>query len=462
MSLSAALSIALSGLRVATTQMQLASNNISNAQTPGYTEKTASLTADVFGSGDGGVNIASYTRSANAALTTSYNNATSQASFYSTQNNYLTQVQSILGSNVNNPPLSTALANFQSAWTQFSAAPEDSTQQQSVIQAGVNLANQIREVVSGVTTLTQQASSDINTTTNSLSTDIANVASLNVQIAAATNGNQPVGNLEDQRDQDINAIAAITNVTVLQRPENQVALYTPGGLLLLDGGTAQSFSYSGTDVVSSAGQIVTTALTGGSLQAQINFLSGSSSSSDPGTGVIGKINSQLQTLTNALTDATSGTPQTFANAYNSATTGTGELASSFFTVDGSSDPSSLAVNANLLNGTSTLKQASGAPVTAALAATRSFTASNLSVSGTYANLGTAILSSFQQAANTVQTQSTSATQQQSFYQQSLANATGVNVDTELTNLTVLQNSYAASAHVISTINAMLADLENVL
>ena len=45
---------------------------------------------------------------------------------------------------------------------------------------------------------------------------------------------------------------------------------------------------------------------------------------------------------------------------------------SFFTTDAADDPSSIAVNASLTDGTFTLKQASAAPVSTALTATRSF------------------------------------------------------------------------------------------
>lgn len=92
-----------------------------------------------------------------------------------------------------------------------------------------------------------------------------------------------------------------------------------------------------------------------------------------------------------------------------------------------------------------------------------FSASGLSLTGsTYAQLGTTVLSNFQQAANTVNSLSQSATQQQQFYQQSLSNATGVNVDSELVNLTTLQNSYAASAHVISTISDLFKTLMGII
>ena len=454
---------ALTGLQVNPAQLQVAANNISNAQNPGFTEKSASISSLSLGNDAGGVEITGFTRATNAGLTNSYNAATGDASYYSTQSNYLAQVQTILNSSGNPPALSDAYAQFQSAWTQFAAAPEDPAQQQSVIQAANNLASQIKTAAQAVQKLGLQVTSDTTATVTSLNNDLQQVAALNQQIATAGSGTQSAVNLEDQRDTLINNIAAITNVTVLPRNAGQIALYTPNGQLLLDG-TPQTFTYNGSTVVSSGGQDVTNVLTGGSLQAELQFnFNGSpaAASTLPGSEVIRKLNSQLTELASALTDATSGSPATFANAYNNATTGSGELASNFFTVtlnSGVPDPTTLAVNANLLNGTNTIKEASGAVVPDALAAARNFTADGLTVtSGTYGTLVSDILAGFQQAANTVKGQSTTATQQQGFYQQSLSNATGVNVDNELV-VTTLQNSYAASAHVISTINQMLQEL----
>jgi len=72
------------------------------------------------------------------------------------------------------------------------------------------------------------------------------------------------------------------------------------------------------------------------------------------------------------------------------------------------------------------------------------------------------LSGFQQAANTISSQSSTASTQQTYYQNTLTSQTGVDTDTELVNLTNWENSYAASAHVISTIQQMMQTLENMV
>jgi flagellar hook-associated protein 1 FlgK len=458
MSLTSALSIALTGLQASSAELQLSSNNIANAQTPGYSEKTADLVPLSLGGIDGGVSIAGYSRDSNAILTQSYNAATTSAGYLSTQNNYMSQVQSILNSDSSNPALSDAIAQFSSAWTQLEASPESATQQQSVIEAGQALANQVSDASSQINTLSTQVTSDIQTTVTQLNSALQTVQQLNGQIATAVANNQPTGDLEDARDQAINTISSITNVTVLPRSNDQVALYTSDGVPLLDV-TAGSFSYNGTNILNGFGQSVTNDLSGGSLQAAVQFAATSSPpSSAAGVNVIQKLNAQLTSLVSAFTTNSAGPPQSFANAFNPNNT----VDQSFFTADSNNSPGSFEVNPDLVDSTNTIPTANVANVAASFSSNFNFNSSSAGLSNlssaTYGDLGTAILSGFQAAANTISTQSQTATQQQQYYQQSLSNATGVNVDTELVNLTNYQNSYAASAHVISTISQMFNDL----
>jgi len=467
-SLSAALSIALSGLQTSTARLQVAANNVSNANQEGYTKKIANAGAVVNGGEASGVTITGFTRATDSGLTTSYNASTSDASYFSTQNNYLKQVQTILDSTSNSPALADAVAKFQSSWTEYSAAPENTSQQQSVIQAGSNLVSQIQNISTSVVNLGRQVVTDTKDTVAGLNSYLSQIADLNQQISSSGPTSSGTGDLQDTRDQLINKVSAITNVRVVERANGTIALYTPQGVPLVDI-SAQTFTYNGSTITSTSGRDVTNDLTGGSLEAQIKFVydgSPAAASIAPGSEVIRKLNSQLTALANAFT-STSGSPTSFAAAYNNATTNSGELASGFFTfsVDGNGNavPSSLAVNANLLNGTSKIKQASGTAVNNSFTAVRSFTADGIgTISGAYSDLSTSVLSNFQQAASTVNAQSTTALAQQSYYKENLSNATGVNIDNELVQLTTLQNSYAASAHVITTINELFKTLIGVL
>ncbi len=484
MSLSGALTVALSGLQTSTTAAQVISGNISNSQTQGYTAKTINLEAVTSGSSTGGVELSGYSRVTNNILSATLNNATSNASFLSTQNGYMTQVQSILNSTNNPPVLSSDLSNFQAAWTQYAASPSDVTLEKTVVSTGQALASTINSIAVQTTSLQTNVQNDLSTAVQSLNTALAEVQTLNTEITSARVNKQPTVNLEDLRDQAINTISQYTNVTVMQRSNGQVALYTSSGAALVDG-LAQTFSVSvdGNSILNAVGADASSSLTGGKLQATTDFLSSAASTSN-GVGVITKLQSQLQNFANLFLATTATNSGSFADTYNSAATKTGEQGNSFFTAsinaDGLPDMTTFSVNSSLANGTTTAKTAAASGINNAFSATNlaitvvpgspityttssTFLAAGLTTQHqTYAGIATAILSGFQQAANAIQTQNTTAAAQKTYYQSSLSSQTGVNTDTELVNLTNWENSYAASAHVISTIQTMMKTLENMV
>ncbi len=484
MSLTGALSVALSGLQVSTTAAQIIAGNISNAQTKGYTSKSVDLSTVYTGTGSGGVQISRYSRATDTALTATLNSATSNACYLSTQNDYMTQLQALLDSSSSPPALSSALSEFQSSWTQYAGNPSDPTLQQYVVSTGQNLASEISSTSAQAAALEDNVKAELETSVLSLNDAIQTVQTLNVQITAALSSHQSTTNLEDARDLAINKIAQYTNVNVLNRANGQIALYTSSGVALLDG-EALSFSVNadGDRVLNSAGSDVTGSLTGGTLQAQTDFLAEPTNAA--GTGVLSKLTSQLQNLANMFV-ATTSSGNSFADIYNASDP------SGFFTATidqetGLPDLSTFAVNSDLVNRTTSV------PSDVATDIGNFFTATNVAIAGTNSNpadpasgtwtytttstfqadgltvrqqtcsnIVTSILSSFQQSANSIKGQSATATTQQAYYQNALSSATGVNTDAELVALTSWENSYAAVAHVISTIQEMMKTLESMV
>jgi len=465
MSLFSALSSSLSGLQAATTQMQLVANNIANAGQTGYSRKTATLAPVSLGNGvGGGVEITGYARASDAALSTTLNNAVSDESLRDSQSNYLERVQTILGTtNGDNPPLAEAMSDFASAWRELAAAPESTVQKQEVVNTASTLVQQLKTTSSDVEALDREIKTEISTDLSDLHSYLVNIADLNKKISQLTTGGQFAGDLEDQRDQIIQKVAGLVSVNVMDRANGQVAVYTPSGYMLVDG-EAASFSYDGTDVHSALDSTTSlnSVLSGGKIEALVNFSATSTPpSTDPAYNVIQKLRDQLDTIAKSLTDTT--TPGTFGYAYAHAT-GTATEATSIFTVGADDQRMTLAVNTALMDGTKTIKTTSGSVVAATFNdASRTFTGDGLSVvNSSYETLVTSIVGNFQQAANSIAALKTSAASQKDFLAQKLSNATGVNTDTELVALTTLQNSYAASARVMSVLQTMFSALENIM
>ena len=468
MSLESALTVAMSGIRASSLQLELTASNISNASVEGYSRKSAVTTSATLGSVAGGTEVSGFTRSENKALFTTLTTATTNAGLRATQNEYQQRVQDILGtSNGDDPKISQYVTSFVNSWTQLQSTPESLVSQRQVVQNAINMSDEVQRLAAEVEAADRECYADINSSLSDLNAYLVQIRDLNERISVANNSKLSPGNLQDQRDQLVLKVAEFTGLTILERPFGQVALFTSTGYQLVDGSSLRSFIYDGTDITSSAnpGLSLNTAMIGGRLEALTNFRATTTPvSTDPGTSVIQKLRDQLDTIADAfLTNATTATSGelSFASAYESvAATGT-ELNTDFFV---GVDRTTFAVNASLIDGTASVKSsASSNVVDALLDATRVFSADGLSVTGgAYTSLVTTSLTSFQQAATNLSTLSETAESSRAYLEEKHANETAVNVDNELVSLVNFQNAYSASAHAMSVIKELFQKLEALL
>jgi flagellar hook-associated protein 1 FlgK len=463
MSLVGALSTAISGLKVAQLQVQNSANNIANASDPNFTKKTAlQVPINLAGTG-GGVQIQNYTRAINLSLNRTYTTSITTNAFNTQQNEAFSDIKDLYGISSDTTRLSSGLSDFVGAWQAYSSAPEDSVRQRQVISAGNSFATEIRRISTAIATFDDSLFRRQGEAVAEVNTILERLETLNNQVASAQSVNQDSGNLQDQRDSAVRELAQYMNINVIQGNQGRIRILTASGYVLLDQNPVEiRYGVSGYEAVSD-GTNLDAALVGGKLQA-LKYMRDDSSPSapntDPGREVIRKLRSQLNELATSFID-TAGVPTTFAAAYNTGAALNGELATGFFTGTDSSD---IAVNAALLNGSSRLKSTSASAVVDALIDnTRDFTADGLTVNNTsYVGFTSSMLGLIGSAASSIQGRFELSDAAEQTYKQRFANAIGVNVDEELVNLTRYQNSYGASARVITVVQDMFRILDSVV
>jgi flagellar hook-associated protein 1 FlgK len=256
--------------------------------------------------------------------------------------------------------------------------------------------------------------------------------------------------LQDLRDQEVQKVSALVKITVVQRAGDRIAIFTPGGSSLLDN-DANQYAWNGT-MITENGVDVTNVLKGGKLEALVGVLDQAPSATtlnDPGKASIYKIEQQLDKIVDLLANPANS----FGLAYDTPAANAGELAASFFT---GANRYNFAVNANLLNGTNTIKQGAAQAVADDLnLSTRNISAGNLTTTNvSYTTFANAIIATQNQNSKVVGDAAAASATQKDTYKTRLKDETGVNVDTEIVRLTQLQNNYAASARVISTVKQM--------
>lgn len=324
MSLNAALNAAISGLRVNQAHVQLVSANVAHANDPGYTKKTLVREASNLGEGQvGGVQVAGFQAAISASLRRQYESFTSANGLTSTQQEYLSRIQTLLGASSDTAALPDLFNKFTAAWQSFQSQPESAAAQHQVIALGDQLAAEVRRISAGIDQIDGEIRKDLDSSTDELNDKLAKVFELNLRIKASDPNGAERLELIDQRDQIVRELANLVDVRSVDRENGAIALFTPAGLSLLDGAPAR-FDFDGTNVISvDSGQPVNNLLREGKIKALLNLrhdgtAAGQPASADPASEVIRKLRSQMDMVVSAFTTL-SGNPSTFAAAYNNST-----------------------------------------------------------------------------------------------------------------------------------------------
>ncbi len=276
MSLTSVISTASAALQQTQYQISVTSGNIANASTAGATQKTYTSTSSVTLTS--ALSTGEVTRITDAYLSKTVNNSSSADGASSVANTYLASYDDDLGSVADGNDVSSALTSFQTALSTLAASPSSTSDKAAVVSAATTLANNISGLSSTIQALRTQASTDIGTTVAAVNTDLASIASLNSQIAAAQNSGSDATGLEDQRDSTLTDLSSMVGVTYFTNTNNQLMVYDQAGDQLVNGSTASTLAYTGNGALSADttypgaitgvtlnGTDITSALTSGTL-----------------------------------------------------------------------------------------------------------------------------------------------------------------------------------------------------
>ena len=446
-SLSTSLSIAVQSLNAASGSLQATNNNIANANTPGYTRKVAILnegapTTEGNLSVGSGVVLEGYQSVRDELVQTQIQQQTQAQSGANAQLASLDQIQPTFTTSTND--IGTQMSALFSSISSLSTNPTSPALRQAVLTAGQNLAtafntasNSLTQQQTGLNTQVTQDVSQINQLTQQ-------IAALNPQIAQLQATGQDGGTLQDQQNQLVLQLSALTNVAVT-KTDNGETLTTGNGTPLVMG--SQSFALqttvgaggmehvldqNGTDITSS----LTTGDLGGTIQTRDQTIPG--------------LLNQLDTLANQFGTAFNAAQASGFDQY-------GNPGQNFFTIPvtapGSaatismaiSDPALIAVSSDGSTGSNGNLTNFSSVQTAALP-------SGQNPGDAYASLVYQV-GSLTATAN-AESQATTASLTQ--LNDQLNSVSGVSIDQESANLITYQQAYEAAARVVTTVQALFS------
>jgi len=232
--------ISVSALNAAQAGLNTTSNNIANANTPGYSRESivqAVMPAQNTGSGyfGEGVNVTTVVRNYNQFLNTQLNQTQTQSSSLSTQYGLAQQVSNLLGGTGNT--LSQSMQDFFTSVNAVANAPQSTAARQTLIGSAQTMVDGFQSTSQSLNQIRTGLNGEITGSVNLINSYATEIASLNSQItlAQAASPTQPPNSLLDQRDQLVNQLSQQIGVSTVNETNGSMDVFIGNGQSLVLG-----------------------------------------------------------------------------------------------------------------------------------------------------------------------------------------------------------------------------------
>jgi len=253
MSLSQALSAAMSGLKVNQSAISLVAANVANAGTPGYIRKTANEIATAGNDTGIGVRISDVQRQLDYYVQKQLRTENAGANYADTRAQMFQQLQGVYGQPGSANSIETVYNNFTDALQTLSTSPDDASARSSVISTAQLLTQQLNQTSQGIQSLRSSAELGISDAVTQANQAMQQIASLNSRIAASTSDDTAAATLEDQRDSAVDKLSQLMDVNVVTTGDNQVSVFTTSGVQLV-GAQASTLAFDAQGTMSASQQ----------------------------------------------------------------------------------------------------------------------------------------------------------------------------------------------------------------
>jgi len=235
MSISGSLSNALSGLTAAARAAEVVSANVSNALTDGYGRRELQLASKSLGGNGAGVAVVGVTRSVNDRVISQRRLADAALGNASTTAGFFQDLARTMGLPDDPSSITGQITQLETTLIEAASRPDSQARLNAVLSAANSLAGKLNKVSDGIQGLRLKADQDINKLVGSLNQGLSRVATLNHDIRVQLGAGYDATALMDQRQQAIDQISEIVPMRKVSRAGGEIALFTTGGAILLDG-----------------------------------------------------------------------------------------------------------------------------------------------------------------------------------------------------------------------------------
>lgn len=446
MALGSALSTARNSLKTTSGQMNVVSQNIAGARDPNYTRRTTYVQ-----SGPNGAVYATIRRDNNPQLLNNYLVKSSQSAASSTIANGATRLSNIYGADDFSNSPSRLLTDFQEALQFYANNPSQRSAGDAAVDRARDVANGLNQGAKEIEQIRNDADNDIKGSVDNINNLLQQFHELDRAVFNETTAGRDAYSYMDQRDAVLKELSQEIGITTVSHSDGTTTIYGMDGSTLYDKQPRKlTFEPSASLPAGATGN-----------QVFVDGVPlGHSSFADPnGSGNLGGLlkvrdeiapqyQKQLDETAKALVDMFPGPPPLFLDGGDSSVNGlSGRISLNpvFDSKTAGGGPENFGTDIQALVDKFDESRTFGSDTGLA---------TNQSIMSFAKNSSSWLEGTRSNAVSTAQYQGT----QFMRASEALSNETGVNTDDEMALMLQLEQTYSATARIISTVGKMLDDL----
>lgn len=225
----ASLDAALSGLRTSQQQINVISNNVANVGTPGYSRKILPQSSQALEGVTVGVATNVIIRNVDVKLERDLWTQVSSVGFFDVQQTYLNRIEQFHGDPAKELSVASELSRLQDSFSALADSPEDSFLLKNVVDQAVDTAGKINEFSSLISTLRNDAQTEMQETVNRINDILTQITELNKQIKTNVNLSRTTALLEDKRSDAIKELSGLLEISFFKRGDGVLVVQTNQG-----------------------------------------------------------------------------------------------------------------------------------------------------------------------------------------------------------------------------------------
>lgn len=229
MSLSSAISIAQQAFSNTAQQTAIVSKNIANAGNADYSRRLALL-----GSTGNGAQVVSIYRAQNEALLKQSIASIGEASGQARLREGLELLKSGLGGNNYETAPSKLLSEFRNSLQTLASTPGNKTIAAAAVTSAQDLADSLNKTSANVQNMREDADKEIALEVDKLNSLLADFERVNNEVKSATATGGDANDALDQRDKILKQISEIVGISTVTRGNNDTVIFTTDGTVLFE------------------------------------------------------------------------------------------------------------------------------------------------------------------------------------------------------------------------------------